>query len=526
MKGIGLLSTLACVLWLGQVSIWTGFAQPSTDSAPRPTATISAGQLRGSLTYDGEAVFKNIPFAEPPVGNLRWHEPVPVKAWMGVRDAATFGPACYQSGHLNATSSEDCLQLNIWTPTWPIKSPVPVMVWFHGGGNIAGSAIEPLFNGETLARHGVILVSANYRLGVFGFFAHSELTKESAHHSSGNYALLDQIMALRWVRENIAQFGGDPANVTIFGESAGSMDVNTLVTMPMSKGLFARAIAESGAAGDAQPLAEAEKRGEALATRLNITGDGTLAKLRAASSEDLVKASSQGPASGGGMLGINVDGWVLPEAPSKAFAAGHENKVPLLFGNNSQELQKPFGPMSADLRATITKQFGPLADRALAAYGLNGATDPAPDSEYGTVGAQWATDSTFRCATVQELAWHTAAGNTAYEYQFSLSMHGKESEGAPHASEIPFVFGTLPVWQQTRHYGLSDRQYAPLIQEYWVNFAKTGDPNGGSLVKWPKFDLTTRAYLDFVDAGPVAKEGLRRSVCDLYSENQKRLWAQ
>jgi para-nitrobenzyl esterase len=164
-------------------------------SAPRPIASVNAGLLRGSLTYDGEAVFKNIPFAEPPVGNLRWHEPVPVKAWMGVRDAATFGPACYQSGHLNATSSEDCLQLNIWTPTWPMKSPVPVMVWFHGGGNIAGSAIEPPFNGETLVRHGVILVSANFRLGVFGFFAHPELTKESVHHSSGNYALLDQIMA-------------------------------------------------------------------------------------------------------------------------------------------------------------------------------------------------------------------------------------------------------------------------------------------------------------------------------------------
>jgi para-nitrobenzyl esterase len=370
----------------------------------------------------------------------------------------------------------------------------------------------------------VILVSANYRLGVFGFFAHPELTKESAHHSSGNYALLDQIMALRWVQENISKFGGDPANVTIFGESAGSMDVNTLLTMPMSKGLFARAIAESGAAGEAQSLAEAEKRGEDLAAKLNISGDDTLAKLRALSSEDAMKASSQGPG-GGGMLGVNVDGWVLPESPSRAFATGHENKVALLFGNNSQELQRSFGPMSADIRATITKQFGPLAERALAAYGLDSLADPKPDPEFGTVGAQWATDSTFRCATVQELAWHTAAGNTAYEYQFSLSVHGKEADGAAHASEIPFVFGTLPVWQETRHYELSDRQYAPVIQEYWVNFAKTGDPNGGSLVKWPKFDPSTRAYLDLMDAGPVAKEGLRRSVCDLYSENQKRQWA-
>jgi len=523
MKGITLFSPLACILWLGQASIIASFAQPSTDSAPKPIAAVHTGQLRGSLTYDGEAVFKNIPFAEPPVGNLRWHEPVPSEDWTGVRDAGIFGPACFQVGHLNATSSEDCLQLNIWTPTWPMKSPVPVMVWFHGGGNIAGSAIEPLFNGESLARHGVILVSANYRLGVLGFFAHPELTKESPHHSSGNYGLLDQIMALRWVHENIAAFGGDPENVTIFGESAGSMDVNTLLTVPISKGLFARAIAESGAAGDAQSLSEAEKRGEALAAKLNISGDGILAKLRAVSSEDLAKASAQGPLSGGGMLGINVDGWVLPESPSKAFADGHESKVSLLFGNNSQELQKPFGPMSDDLRTTISKHFGTLADRALTVYGLNGATDPQPDPEFGTVGAQWATDSTFRCATVQELSWHTAAGNTAFEYQFSRTVHGKESEGAPHAAEIPFVFGTLPVWQEMRHYNLSDRQYAPLLQEYWVNFAKTGDPNGDGLVKWPKYDPEARAYLDFMDTGPVAKEGLRRQFCDLYAENQKRV---
>lgn len=526
MKNITLSGAITCFVWLGQASIPAAFAQPSTDSAPKPIATVSSGQLRGSLTYDGEAIFKNIPFAEPPVGEMRWKAPAPPKAWTGVRDAAAFGPACYQSGHLNPVSSEDCLQLNIWTPSWPMKSPVPVMVWFHGGGNVAGSAIEPLFNGETFARHGVILVSVNYRLGVFGFLAHPELTKESANRSSGNYALLDQIAALRWVKENIANFGGDPANVTIFGESAGSMDVNTLLTMPMSKGLFARAIAESGAAGDAQSLAEAEKRGEALATKLNISGDGVLAKLRALSSEELVNASVQGPTGGGGMLGTNVDGWVLPESPSKAFAAGHELHVALLFGNNSQELQKPFGPMSGDVRAAIAKQFGPLADRALTAYGLNGAADPLPDTEFGTAGAQWATDSSFRCSTVQELVWHTTAGNTAYQYQFSLSMHGKESEGAPHASEIPFVFGTLPVWQGMRNYKLSDREYAPVIQEYWVNFAKTGDPNGEGFAKWPKFDAAARGYLDFVDAGPTAKEGLRRPICDLYMENQKRLWAE
>jgi len=529
MKVTALLSALACVLWLGQASIPASFAQPSTDSAPKPLATVSTGQLRGSLTYDGEAVFKNIPFAEAPIGNLRWHEPLPAKAWTGVRDATAFGPACVQSGHLNAVSSEDCLQLNIWTPSWPMQSPVPVLVWFHGGGNVAGSAIEPLFNGENFARHGIILVSANYRLGVFGFFAHPELTKESPHHASGNYGLLDQIQALRWVRDNIAAFGGDPANVTIFGESAGSMDVNTLLTTPMSKGLFARAIAESGAVGGGPiavlpQLAEAESRGEELAAKLNIAGDGALAKLRAVSSTDLLNAVGQSamPRVGRPLIGIDVDGWVLPETPAQVFAAGREHKVALLFGNNSQEVQRPFGSTSVNVRDAIQKEYGPLADRVLAAYGMNGVTDPQPDSEFGTVEAQWSTDSTFRCATVQELSWHTAAGNMAYEYQFSRTVHGKESEGAPHAAEIPFVFGTLPAWQEMRHYDLSDRQYAPLVQEYWVNFAKTGDPNSGSLVKWPAFDPARRAYLDFMDAGPVVKEGLRREVCDLFMENQKR----
>jgi para-nitrobenzyl esterase len=530
MKIIATVSTLVCALWLGLASAPAGFAQPSTDSAPRPVATVSTGQLRGSQTYDGEAVFKNIPFAEAPVGNLRWHEPLPAKAWTGVRDVTTFGPSCYQSGHLNPVSSEDCLQLNIWTPAWPMKAPVPVMVWFHGGGNTAGSAIEPLFNGETLARHGVILVSANYRLGVFGFFAHPELTRESAHHSSGNYGLLDQIQALQWVHDNIANFGGDPANVTIFGESAGSGDVNTLLASPLSKGLFARVIAESGPIGSGPadpppPLAEAEKRGEALAAKLNITGDGALAKLRALSSEDLVKASAQDPSSGIPMLGIDVDGWLLPELPATVFAAGRELHVPLLLGSNSQEMQKPFGSLAGGLREVISQRYGPLADRALTVYGLNGATDPQPDPEYGTVMTQWTTDTQFRCGTVQELAWHTAAGNPGYEYQFSLTMHGKEADGAPHASEIPFVFGTQPVWQEMRHYNLSDRQYAPVIQEYWTNFAKTGDPNGPGLEKWPKFDPAARAYLDFIDAGPVAKEGLRRPLCDLYMENQKRLMA-
>ena len=260
MKSIKELGTLACVLCLGQALILMISAQaPAKAAGSDPIVTISTGQLRGSLTSDGGAVFKNIPFAQPPVGDLRWREPLPAKAWSGVRDATTMGPMCHQNDNKQLPHSEDCLQLNVWTPKSPMTSRVPVMVWVHGGGNTAGSGIEALFNGEVLARHGVVVVNVNYRLGVFGFFAHPELTKESPHHASGNYGLADQIMALRWVQENIAKFGGDPRNVTIFGESAGAGDVNALIASPLTKGLFVRVIAQSGPAGAGLALAAAER---------------------------------------------------------------------------------------------------------------------------------------------------------------------------------------------------------------------------------------------------------------------------
>jgi para-nitrobenzyl esterase len=458
MKVIALVSTLACVLTWGQASI------SAQSAASNPTVTVSTGELRGSLATDGVAIFKDIPFAQPPTGNLRWREPLPAKPWAGVRDATVFGSACIQSGHLNATSSEDCLQLNVWTPRWSMQSPVPVMVWIHGGGNIAGSGVEPLFDGQDLARHGIVLVTINYRLGVFGFFSHPELTKESPHHASGNYGLLDQIMALHWVQDNIAKFGGDPANVTMFGESAGSMDVNVLMTTPLSKGLFKRVIAESGPVSAPPTLAEGEKKGEEFTAKLNITGGQALARLRALTSDEILKATGEGLSSVGPMLGMDIDGWVLPESPAKVFATGRELRVGLILGNNSQELQKPFFPMSGGLNKAISDQYGPLSDRALTLYGLNGATGPQADPEFGTAIAQWATDTQFRCGSVAELIWHTTAENPGYEYQFSRTVHGKEAEGAPHAAEIPFVFGTLPVWQNMRNYDESDQQYSVQMQ--------------------------------------------------------------
>ncbi len=522
---------LVCVLCVGQAFMPAAFAQPA--NAAGPVVSVSTGQLRGSLNSDGGAVFKNIPFAQPPVGDLRWREPVPARPWTGVRDATAFGPMCLQGGSPNATKSEDCLQLNVWTPKWPMTSRVPVMVWIHGGGNFAGSAVEPSYPGDTLASYGVVVVSMNYRLGILGFFVHPDLTRESPHKASGNYGLMDQILALRWVQENVAKFGGDPTNVTIFGQSAGSADVNALTASPLTKGLFRRVIAQSGAASDQALRAAAEKRGVDWAATLGITGDQALAKLRAIPGEELLKSAGRGggprapgAAPSGPSTAICVDGWVLPEQPTRTFAEGRQQKVALIIGNTSSEMGARGTTSNADLRATLKQRYGPLADRAIALYGVEGDNPLPPDPVNGTVAVQMSTDSTFRCGAMQELVWHTASGNPGYQFQFSVTQHTEGVQGAPHGSEVPFIMGSMPVWDHERHYTDTDRRFALMLQQYWTNFAKTGDPNGGNLPKWPKFDATRRPYMDFTDAGPIVKEGLRRPFCDLFMENQKRLMAQ
>jgi len=499
---------------------FSGWLQAASAAAADsvPTVSVKTGKLHGGATADGGAVFKGIPFAQPPVGERRWQEPSAAKPWTGVRDATAFGSNCVQGGNLGANSSEDCLYLNVWTPKWPMAAPTAVMVWIHGGGNFAGAGSEPIFNGENLARHGVVLVTVNYRLGVFGFLAHPELTKESAHHVSGNYGLLDQVLALHWVHDNIAKFGGNPANVTIFGESAGSLDINVLMTSPLSRGLYQRVIGESGPVVAPPTLNEAEKKGQDLATKLGFSGDTVLAKLRAISSADLQKATGQGLAFLGPTLGVNVDGYIFPEPPMKAFVLGHEQHVDLLLGNNSQELQRPFFPMAGGLRQAIAEQFGTLSDRALVLYSLSAATEPAPDPQLGTVLAQWATDTQFRCGSAAELVWHTNAQNSAYQFQFSRSAPGKAELGAAHGSEVAFVFGTLETQTNPPHYTEADHQLSETMQQYWTNFAKTGDPNGANLAKWPKFDAKARGYIELTNSGAVPSKELRGPVCELYRE--------
>jgi para-nitrobenzyl esterase len=501
------------------------------------TVTVTGGRVRGAMLAKGGAVFKGIPYAQPPVGTLRWREPMPVRPWPGVREATDFRAICAQTPVFvrNAAeiSSEDCLFVNVWTPEWPSKSRKPVMVWIPGGGNFAGGSTDDFNDGERLARRGVVLVTINYRLGPFGFFAHPALTRESPHHASGNQGILDQIYALKWVRKNIARFGGDPNNVTIFGESAGSLDVSVLMTSPLSQGLFRRVIGESGAvilAGDPLTLAQAEKRGEILAARWKVPAGASVTDLRAVSATDVLKAEPNYLATVSTTfpnLGITIDGYVFPKKPAEVFASGQEHRIALLLGNNSRERIPGSPPPNApgsDLKKAIEEAYGPIAARALRLYA--GAADPL----YGTTADQWATDTSFRCSAVAQLAWHSAAGNPTFEYEFARVPPGREAVGSTHASEVSHVFGTLDrgiagVGPPAQPNGV-DMQVSEVMQQYWTNFAKTGNPNVPQLPVWPKFTVSSRAYIQFTDAGPIAKEGLRRPFCDLFIENVKRLIAQ
>jgi len=498
-------------------------AQQKSDSsvAPtEPTVTVTGGTVSGAKLGAGGAVFKGIPYAAAPVGNLRWREPAPVQPWTGVRQATAFGPQCAQNPYFipeaAQTSREDCLYLNVWNADWPAATPKPVMFWIPGGGNFAGSASQPGYDGEKLARRGVVVVTINYRVGMFGFFSHPALTAESPNHASGNQGILDQIAALKWVRDNIARFGGDAGNVTIFGESAGSLDVGVLMTSPLAQGLFHKAIGQSGAVvlmGDPQTLAQAEARGAKYAAKWGVPATASLADLRAVAPAVILKSEdiqTDMPPS----LGATVDGYVFPRKPADVFASGAEAKVPMILGNNSGDVA-PGAQPPADLAKDIRGLYGPLAARAQPLYGGADAKD------------QWMIDTTFRCSGVTQLVWHTTAGQPAYEYQFSRVTPGRNSPGAIHASDLNFVFGTLTtaeaIPQGDVQFNDVDAKVSDLMQRYWTNFAKSADPNATGLPAWTRFDLEKRAYIEFTDEGAVPKEGLRRAECDLFMENVRRL---
>lgn len=513
---------------------------------PAPSVITTGGPVRGLSTPNGGATFLGIPYAQPPIGPLRWRAPQPVKPWSATRDAISLASPCAQPATFWGTPrivNEDCLYLNVWNSEWPVRTKKPVMVWVHGGANISGSGAGNASDGDSLAAHGVVLVSFNYRLAAFGFFAHPALSSEAqqsdaGYRGSGNYGLMDQIAALQWVKQNIARFGGDPGNVTIFGESAGGLDVSLLLTSPAARGLFRRAIVESSPMlaafhGTPMTLIEAEKLGEETAGMLNIPpGSGAAAALRAASPGDIFDAADKvlyrhwdgvfdfyrlSPG-----LGVDIDGKVLPQSPLSLLRHGQELPVDLLIGSNSVEFSdgRPVDLSLSKLPATIEAQYGSLAARALPLYEITFPPQPAPikpDPIYGFPGTRWLTDTIFRCPSQEVADLHSKnTQHKTYEYEFAVAAPGLPY--AAHADEVAYVFGNLSSGPH-KGYTVSDQAVSSTMERYWTNFAKTGDPNGPGLVQWPEH-RASGGYIEFTAQAAVAHSGrLREKECELFDES-------
>ncbi|MBZ5606875.1 MAG: carboxylesterase family protein [Acidobacteriia bacterium] len=460
---------------------------------------VESGELAGIPgSNPAVRVFKGIPYAAPPVGELRWRAPKSAPKWEGVRQADHYSFQCMQTpypagGPYHAgvePLSEDCLYLNIWTAAKSAKDRRPVMVWIHGGALTKNSGSNPNFNGENFAAKGVVLVTINYRLGVFGYFAHPELTKESDRNASGNQGFLDQIAALEWVQKNIAAFGGDSRRVTIFGESAGSWSVNVLVASPLAKGLFQRAIGESGGQfARVQKLADAEQAGLRVA---KAVGADSLAALRAKPADQLMKAQPG--------ASTVADGWLLPADVYSIFASGKQNDVPILIGSNNDEgtsLTPPSIKLAAFENQARTR-FGDQAGEYLKLYPA-GSDDQARASN-----AEAMRDQTFGWEMRTWARLQSKTGKSkVYVYYFNKVPPGPFARlGAYHGSEIQYVFGTVPA-ELARD---TDQKLSSILSSYWVNFATTGDPNGKGLARWPAYQEKTDLALtlgDQIEAGEI-----------------------
>jgi len=475
---------------------------------------IDTGRLKG-VAANGVVSFKGIPYAAPPVGELRWRPPQAPAPWQGIRFAAEYGPDCMQNpfpgdaAPLGVKPSEDCLYANVWAPEKPPSKRLPVMVWIYGGGFVNGGSSPAVYDGSQFARRGVIMVSFNYRLGRFGFFAHPALTKENPSEPHGNYGYMDQIAALKWVQRNIEKFGGDPKNVTIFGESAGGGSVLTLMTSPMSQGLFQKAIVESGGgrafllgrrylSKDAPGgLPSAESVGVAFAKKNGIQGEGpeALAALRKLPAEEVCAGLNMATMGTPTYAGPMIDGKVVVESPEEAYHNGRGAKIPLMIGANSADI----GFFRARSLDELFEQFGADKDAARAAY------DPGKTGDLRQVGMLVAADqmmvepARFMARTI------SALGRPAYEYRFAYvaeSMRG-QWKGAPHATEIPFVFDTVEA-RYGKDLTPDDKKIAEQANAYWVNFARTGNPNGAGLPMWPAYDVRSDIIMNFTNEGPIA----------------------
>jgi para-nitrobenzyl esterase len=452
--------------------------------AEGPRVKVTGGTIEGTVdAATGVRMFKGVPFAAPPVGDLRWREPQSVVPWKGVRPADAFGPRPMQLPiysdmvFRSPRIDEDCLYLNIWAPPATQGKRLPVLVYFYGGGFAAGASDEPRYDGAAMARKGVIAVTVNYRLGIFGFFAHPELTEESPHHASGNYGLLDQSAAIQWVRKNIGAFGGDPKKITIGGESAGSFSVSAQMASPLSRGVIAGAIGESGAMlGStlaAVPLRDAEQNGTRFA---NSIGAPTLSALRAIPAQRLLDLTKSG-----GRFGLVIDGYFLPKSALDIYSAGEQAKVPLLAGWNADESGAGgvLGQSPATLAGyteALRRLYPSRYEDALKAY------PAATDADVRQAATDLAGDRFIGFGTWKWTDLHgRTSGKPVYRYFYAQPRPG---QGAVHSAEIEYALGNLPL-NSVFAWTDADRKLSDLMQEYWANFVKKGDPNGPGLPVWP-----------------------------------------
>ncbi len=478
-----------------------------------------SGMVEGAKSADGKIqLFKGIPYAAPPIGDLRWKAPQPVTAWKGPRDAKAFTPRCMQGAIFSdmifrdSGPSEDCLYLNVWTPAAKPDEKLPVMVWIYGGGFQAGAASEPRQDGEFLAHKGVVVVSMNYRLGVFGFFSHPDLTKESPNHASGNYGLLDQAAALQWVKKNIANFGGDPNSVTIFGESAGSFSVSAQMASPLSKNLIHRAIGESGAFFGqtlrAKPLAQSEQDGAKFAQEV---GAATMAQLRALPAQQLLDAALKNDSY---RFDPNIDGYFMPASPSQIYQKGDQAHIPLLAGWNRDEgnYKTFFGktePTKENYVALVHEKYGDQAEEILKL--LPAENDEQMKHSADVLGSlQFIGFGTWKWLELQSKLAKVPIYRYEFDRELPVDPASELANRAYHSAEIEYVFGALE--SKKLNFAQEDFKLSELMGTYWTNFAKTGDPNGPGLPQWPQYKASSDFEVMHLAATSAVKPDSQRKL--------------
>ncbi len=487
---------------------------PFVAYAAAPLVKIDSGIVQGKSVGTVNA-FLGIPYAAPPLGKLRWKPPAPPATFQGVRKATSFGARCVQTRVFSDMVfrdpgiSENCLMLNVWAPTGG-KEGLPVMVWIHGGGFVAGASSEPRQDGGNLAKLGVVVVSMNYRMGIFGFFVHPELTAESGKNSAGNYGLLDIVSALEWTQRNIASFGGDPGNVTIFGESAGSFAVSALMASPLANGLFHKAIGESGAAFKSRGLSfqsRAEREPVDSKFMNSVLRVQTLAQLRALPAQKLLDAASKKTEGHDAFsFGPDVDGSFLPDSVPAIFFAGKQNDVPLLAGWNRDEGSLDVAktkPTMASMKESAEKELGAKAPEFLRLYSADN------DEQAYRAMEDFEGDRFIAYSTWKWLEAQRANGKQpVYRYRFDLALPPDPKEPGPavanHSGEIEYVFGMLD--SKPRPWRPEDRMLSEQMQKYWTNFARTGDPNGADLPKWPAYESGSGWQTMYLSASPAARK--------------------